>query len=291
MILRFPSLLPHALGLWMQVKPHVDHAWVRVGEGDSAVDNALLAAIESDPDYQAGKARVLVFTGNTGNADRVRFAAGHANGVVRLSRITSLTRAMDLLGMHPMSDNIMLTPKAYAPGCGCTHHTHLHGALPRQACVWSAIELLLCHFPLQVSAFLHDQGIPNHLYHKNITNQDQAAALSAMAHPTPGDNLVMVSTDAAARGIDLPEVSHVIQADFVANAIEFLHRVGRTARAGRRGKVTSLYGASDVVLAEALRKYVEAGEPVEDCFSRNRSFSRKVKRYGKFVPRGQEGPQ
>lgn len=69
----------------MQVKPHVDHAWVRVGEGDSAVHNALLEAIESDPDYQAGKARVLVFTGNTGNADRVRFPAGHTNVVVRLS--------------------------------------------------------------------------------------------------------------------------------------------------------------------------------------------------------------
>lgn len=144
---------------------------------------------------------------------------------------------------------------------------------------------------LQVSAFLQDSGISNLVYHKNIPSKDQAAALSAMAHPEPDDNLVMVSTDAAARGIDLPQVSHVIQADFVANAVEFLHRVGRTARAGRAGKVTSLYTPDDVVLAEALRNYVEAGEPVEDCFSRNRSFSRKVKRYGKFVPRGQEGPQ
>lgn len=200
------------------------------------------------------------------------------------------------LPCYPMSDGIMLTSKVYMPravGALITHTCMVPSRPPRpgQACVWPATGLLLCHFPLQVSAFLHDQGISNHLYHKNISNQDQAAALSAMAHPAPGDNLVMVSTDAAARGIDLPEVSHVIQADFVANAIEFLHRVGRTARAGRRGKVTSLYGASDVVLAEALRKYVEAGEPVEDCFSRNRSFSRKVKRYGKFVPRGQEGPQ
>ena len=144
---------------------------------------------------------------------------------------------------------------------------------------------------MQVSDFLLDSGVTNHVYHKNIPSQDQAAALSAMAQPEPGDNLVMVSTDAAARGIDLPEITHVIQADFVANAIEFLHRVGRTARAGRTGKVTSLYGPADAVLAEALRKYVEEGKPVEDCFSRNRSFSRKVKRYGKFVPRGQEGPQ
>ena len=37
---------------------------------------------------------------------------------------------------------------------------------------------------------------------------------------------VMVSTDAAARGIDIPNVTHVIQADFAASAVDFLHRVG-----------------------------------------------------------------
>ena len=37
----------------------------------------------------------------------------------------------------------------------------------------------------------------------------------------------MVSTDAAARGLDLPNVEHVIQADFAASAVDFLHRVGR----------------------------------------------------------------
>lgn len=93
----------------------------------------------------------------------------------------------------------------------------------------------------QVAAFLSANSIPNHVYHKNLPPKDQAAALEAMAHPAPEHNLVLVSTDAAARGIDLPQVTHVIQADFVANAIEFLHRVGRTARAGRSGKVTSLY--------------------------------------------------
>ena len=56
-----------------QVKPHVDHTWVRLGSGGEAeVEEALLAAVQADPDYQAGCARVLVFTKNTANADRVR---------------------------------------------------------------------------------------------------------------------------------------------------------------------------------------------------------------------------
>ena len=41
------------------------------------------------------------------------------------------------------------------------------------------------------------------------------------------------------------------------------------------------------VLAEAIKAAVDAGEPVEGAFSRNRSFSKKVKKYGKYVPRGE----
>lgn len=104
-------------------------------------------------------------------------------------------------------------------------------------------------------------------------------------------NVVVVSTDAAARGIDLPDVTHVVQADFATNAVDFIHRIGRTARADRGGKVTSLVLPEASVLAAALRAYVEEGKPVEGCFSRNRSFSRKVKRYGGFVPRGEVGAQ
>jgi hypothetical protein len=40
-------------------------------------------------------------------------------------------------------------------------------------------------------------------------------------------------------------------------------------------------------LAEAIRSAVDRGERLEGCFSRNRSFSQKMKRYGRFVPRGQ----
>lgn len=42
----------------------------------------------------------------------------------------------------------------------------------------------------------------------------------------------MVCTDAAARGIDIPNVTHVIQAEFAASAVEFLHRVSFVRRQG-----------------------------------------------------------
>ena len=46
---------------------------------------------------------------------------------------------------------------------------------------------------------------------------------------------VLVSTDLASRGLDLPDVTAVIQVDFPVNSADFLHRAGRTARAGKSG--------------------------------------------------------
>lgn len=95
---------------------------------------------------------------------------------------------------------------------------------------------------------------------------------------TPGS--LLVCTDSASRGLDIPGVDHVVQADFASTAVDFLHRTGRTARADRPGRVTSLYTDADAALAGAIRDAVAAHKPVEACFSRNRSFRKKVKRRG-----------
>ena len=53
---------------------------------------------------------------------------------------------------------------------------------------------------------------------------------------TSGELRVLICTDLASRGLDIPNVSHVIQLDFASNAAQVLHRTGRTARAGASGK-------------------------------------------------------
>jgi len=53
---------------------------------------------------------------------------------------------------------------------------------------------------------------------------------------TSGEWRVLICTDLASRGLDIPDVSHVIQLDFASNAAQVLHRTGRTARAGASGK-------------------------------------------------------
>ncbi|EIE24767.1 P-loop containing nucleoside triphosphate hydrolase protein, partial [Coccomyxa subellipsoidea C-169] len=127
----------------------------------------------------------------------------------------------------------------------------------------------------EVATVLADVGLQPLLYHREVSPQDRAGALDAMR---AGEGGVLVCTDAAARGIDIPDVTHVVQSSFAASAIDFLHRVGRTGRAGKVGRVTSLYMPNHAVLAEAIKAAVDAGEPVEGAFSRNRSFSKKVRK-------------
>ncbi|XP_059448056.1 DEAD-box ATP-dependent RNA helicase 22-like isoform X2 [Corylus avellana] len=70
----------------------------------------------------------------------------------------------------------------------------------------------------------------------------------------------------------------LFQADFATSAVDFLHRVGRTARAGQFGLVTSLYTESNRDLVAAVCQAGDIGQPVESAFSRKRSFRNKLKK-------------
>lgn len=124
-------------------------------------------------------------------------------------------------------------------------------------------------------------------YHKGMRQEDRADALRALRDETRP--IVLVCTDSTARGLDVPGVSHVVHADFPASAIDFIHRSGRTGRAGAGGVVTSLVGSESFDLAEAIKDLIEGDDPLEGAFSRNRSFRKKHKKYGRFVKRGEVG--
>ncbi|KAI9499693.1 P-loop containing nucleoside triphosphate hydrolase protein [Zychaea mexicana] len=70
---------------------------------------------------------------------------------------------------------------------------------------------------------------------------------------------VLISTDIASRGIDTTFVDHVVLYDFPASMIDYLHRVGRTARAGRTGKATSLIGRKDRMMADRIKRSIRDG--------------------------------
>jgi len=66
-----------------------------------------------------------------------------------------------------------------------------------------------------------------------------------------------VATDVAARGIDIDDVTHVMNFDLPYSADTYLHRIGRTARAGKKGTAVSFVEAHDYKLLGKIKRYTE----------------------------------
>ncbi len=93
-------------------------------------------------------------------------------------------------------------------------------------------------------------------------NKAQGARQRAMKRFRAGDARVLVATDIAARGIDVPGITHVINFDLPVEVETYVHRIGRTARAGGEGIAISLCDPGERKQLDAIRRYVERkGEP------------------------------
>ncbi|TAK79464.1 MAG: DEAD/DEAH box helicase [Dehalococcoidia bacterium] len=73
---------------------------------------------------------------------------------------------------------------------------------------------------------------------------------------------VLVATNVAARGLDIPEITHVLNFDVPQNPEEYLHRIGRTGRAGREGKAITFVSEWDMAEFDAIR--AEFGENLHE---------------------------
>lgn len=80
---------------------------------------------------------------------------------------------------------------------------------------------------------------------------------NAISRFRDNDVNVLIATDVAARGIDLPDVSHVINYDMPRTADVYLHRIGRTARAGKKGNAISIVEAHDQPMIERVMRYIK----------------------------------
>ena len=79
---------------------------------------------------------------------------------------------------------------------------------------------------------------------------------SALNKFKAGERSILVATDVASRGLDIPSVDFVLNYDVPANSKDYVHRVGRTARAGRSGRALTLVTQYDVELYQRIEKLI-----------------------------------
>ncbi|KAH3676360.1 hypothetical protein WICMUC_001991 [Wickerhamomyces mucosus] len=96
--------------------------------------------------------------------------------------------------------------------------------------------------------------------HGQLTQSQRLGALNKFK---AGDRNILVATDVAARGLDIPSVDVVINYDIPTDSKAYIHRVGRTARAGRSGKSISLVTQYDLELILRIEDVIDMKLPKE----------------------------
>lgn len=147
------------------------------------------------------------------------------------------------------------------------------------------------HRANRVALQLEKSGISADAIHGN---KSQAARQKALKEFTNGRTKVLVATDIAARGIDIDEVTHVINYELPNVAEDYVHRIGRTARAGASGIAIALCDPSEQAYLRDIEKLtkqkltIAGGEPAEhEPANVNQRRGQNQKARGK--PHGQNG--
>ncbi|MBU2893456.1 DEAD/DEAH box helicase [Colwellia sp. D2M02] len=191
-----------------------------------------LSQINKAADHR--KRQTLLFSATLDHAQVNEFAAELLTKPKRIAIESGHTEHKDITKRFYLADN--LTQK----------ETLLQHFLATETCqqviIFTATRSDTERLSLLINAELVDKGI-NAVALSGELNQGQRNQI--MDGFTKGHHKILVTTDLASRGLDLVNVSHVINFDMPKHTEEFVHRIGRTGRAGMHGDAISLVGPND----------------------------------------------
>lgn len=134
----------------------------------------------------------------------------------------------------------------------------------------------------QLAYFLLNQNLAATSIHGDRTQSEREDALKSFRS---GEAPIMVATAVAARGLDIPNVTHVINYDLPSEIDDYVHRIGRTGRAGNTGIATSFFNRNNRGIAQSLMGLLkEANQEIPDFLetvSREHGFGRGGGRGGR----------
>ncbi|KAD5508761.1 hypothetical protein E3N88_16464 [Mikania micrantha] len=109
-------------------------------------------------------------------------------------------------------------------------------------------------------------GFPATTIHGDRTQQERELALRSFKS---GNTPILVATDVAARGLDIPHVAHVVNFDLPNDIDDYVHRIGRTGRAGKSGLATAFFNDNNASMARPLSDLMqEANQEVPAWLAR-----------------------
>jgi ATP-dependent RNA helicase RhlE len=114
------------------------------------------------------------------------------------------------------------------------------------------------HGANRLAEFLNDDGITAMAIHGN---KSQTARTRALAEFKAGTLQVLVATDIAARGIDIDQLPHVVNFELPNVPEDYVHRIGRTGRAGAQGRAVSLVCVDEDIFLREIEKLIK--RPIE----------------------------
>merc|ERR1719512_147939 len=106
-----------------------------------------------------------------------------------------------------------------------------------------------CNNVQRIALMLRNLGFPAVCLHGQMS---QPKRLGALTKFKSGGREILICTDVASRGLDIPSVDVVINFDLPGHGKDYIHRVGRTARAGRSGKAVAMVTQYDVEVYQRL---------------------------------------
>ena len=133
----------------------------------------------------------------------------------------------------------------------------------------------------KLSRQLSKAGIRSDSIHGDKT---QGARVRSLKQFKSGDLQVLVATDIAARGIDIQQLPRVVNFDLPYVAEDYVHRIGRTGRAGEQGCALSLVSADEVAQLQKIEKLIKRNlrrEEIEGFEPEHRLPTKPVKTAGK----------
>jgi ATP-dependent RNA helicase DeaD len=107
----------------------------------------------------------------------------------------------------------------------------------------------------EVTAMLNGRGRRAEAIHGGMSQQQRDRVMSAFRS---GQTELLVATDVAARGLDIPHVSHVINFDLPSSAEVYVHRIGRTGRAGREGVAITILDPREQRLLRSIEMHTKS---------------------------------